>query len=386
MAVILLSPTNGRPLRRRKDGLLDDGERLWPVVEGIPYLRPKEDLREQVVSSLRAGDRRAALRLLLADQDRFSPTVPPSSAALDQVLDQRTSLTLRQAMELLHFGAVGDYFAYRWCSPTFVSGLRLLELAVPGQGSPVVEYACGIGHYLRELERVGVRATGVDVVFAKLWLARTFMGVRGTLVCGDIEAGPVVAPDRPRTVLCQDAFYFFEHKPAALTHMREVATTTGNVAVGHVHTTLDQHEAGFSSSVDDYRALAGGAVWDDSSLATSWYSGAPPNPAEDSSATVAWVEGRIPAPTQRLCFSSQGARLVLNPLLSSAGVDWPSAGWRTEYTGDATSLGTHTLSELCSRQDVRALVADPTRVHQLDDVAREELYRQRVLINLPARW
>ena len=384
MGVVLLSPTNGRRLVPQGAHLLSDGERLWPVVEGIAYLRPKEELRRAVVEALRADRQEQAVKLLLMDQDRFSPSAPPEAEALDVLLDTGSDLTLRRAMQLLNFGPVADYFAYRWCSPTFVGGLRLLELSVPASGGRVVEYACGIGHFLRELEAMDVRTVGVDIVWAKLWLARRFMGVRGELVCGDVEVGTVIEPAGHRTVFCHDAFYFFEHKHTALGNMRRVAAG-GRVAVGHVHTQLDRHEAGFSESLEGYRQLTGSVIQDDSSCVNSWFTHQQLRQADPRSAAIAWREGTEVAQGTELHFTPPSSALHLNPLLSQDGIRWPSPGWRREYEEDAEHIDAEGLIEPREPM-VQRLLRDPHRLYDLSNEERERLYRRQVLLNLPARW
>lgn len=408
----LVSPTNGAGLTAAAAGefvggvavppglppgcaLLGDGERLWPVVAGIAYLRPDDALRAVVVDRLARGDDAAALRLLLADQDRFAPTPPPGGHALDRLLADDPArggpgrLTLRTAMRLLGFGPVGDYFAYRWLSPTYLSGLVLLGRAAAA-GRPVVEVACGIGHFLRALERRGFATAGVDVVFAKLYLARRFLDVRGPLACGDVEAGPVLAPGRDaRTAFCHDAFYFFARKDAALAHLRALAGPTGAVAVGHVHTRGDAHAAGFPEAVDGYRARlpAGSTLLDDAALPGVWYgrTGFPGEEAGGGAAAVAWVEGTTrDRPLDWLAPAREpGAALRRNPLLTPRGVAWPSASWRAEYEADATAarLGGAHLARLASRVDD----GDPDRALP-PRPARERALRDRLLVDLPPRW
>ena len=372
------------------------------MVEGIAYLRPKEMLRARVSAALDRGDQRAALRHLLADQDRFSPTAPPEDAALDRLLDgAEGDLTLREAMRLLNFGPVGDYFAHRWSSPTFQSGAGLLARAL-SPGRPVVEVACGIGHFLRLLEGNGYEAAGIDIVFAKLWLARRFLGVEGALVCGDIEAGPVLAFDvlaqagpTSATVFCHDAFYFFEDKTAALAHLRQIAHG-GAVAVGHVHTAGDAHEAGFAERLIDYRALAPAtsALWDDGSLALAWVRGeAQPAAATSQSAAITWLEeGAAPEPSpargpSRRAPYYRPEALRVNPLLTAAGATFPSPGWRREYADDARVLGAHSLLALGDEAAVRKLVAGgATALSNLPESERALRWRQRVLLDLPERW
>ena len=56
---------SGVPLRPDGPATLTDGERRWPVVAGIPWLRAgRDDVRERVVAALDAGDEPAAVREL----------------------------------------------------------------------------------------------------------------------------------------------------------------------------------------------------------------------------------------------------------------------------------------------------------------------------------
>ncbi len=385
MGVVLLSPTNGRPLVPRGPHLLSDGERLWPIVEGIAYLRAREELRLAVVEALQADREGQAVRLLLADQDRFSPTSPPDDAALNILLEAGEELTLRRAMELLHFGPVADYFTHRWSSPTFVGGLRLLELSVPNRDGRVVEYACGIGHFLRELESMGVKTVGVDIVWAKLWLARRFMGVTGTLICGDVETGTVVEPAERCTVFCHDALYFLEHKQSALDNMRRAAAG-GRVAVGHVHTRLDQHRVGFAETLTVYRQLTPGTTEDDRSYITAWFTEGLPTAATQHSSAVAWMEGETLPVAEQLHFRPALSDLQQNPLLGPGEVRWPTQGWQREYQEDAAHIGPYTLTDLVADPLVQQLVTGLREVSDLSKQERLSLYRRQALLNLPPQW
>ena len=158
-------------------------------------------------------------------------------------------------MRLLNYGPVTEYFAHRITAPTFLSGLSLLQLGATKE-QPLIEVACGAGHFLRSLEANGFQATGIDLVFSKLWLARKFMNVSGPLICADSMAKPVFKPQQPSTVLCHDAFYFFKDKANALTNLRELAAG-GSVIVGHVHTNAINHSvSGFPVAEADYRQMA----------------------------------------------------------------------------------------------------------------------------------
>ena len=392
------SVSDDRPLGPTGDGILGDGTEEYPVVDGIPYLieastRPGlEHLRERACAALRAGDERAALRLLLRDQDRFSPTPPPSDAAVDELIDRRDELSLREAMALLNYGPVADYFAHRWSSPTFQSGLALLErAALPSR--PVVEVACGIGHFLRVLEGQGYATVGIDIVFSKLWLARHFLGVEGVLVCGDIERSPVLAPGTsaeqaglPHTVLCHDAFYFFERKREALTHLLRLSNR-GTVVLGHVHTHTDEHEAGFAERLADYRTFlpAGERLLDDAALARTYLTRETCHTeATERSTAFSTMMGRKLRNVRS--FVPPRASLRLNPLLTTAGIGYPSEGWRREFEADSERLGSLSLAAFAKTPRVQALVRSELAIADLSDAEATALYRHRVLLDLPARW
>ncbi|WP_157974592.1 class I SAM-dependent methyltransferase [Lewinella sp. IMCC34183] len=360
----LISPRTGEVLRPEGDHFLTDGTDRWPVVDGIPYLRDKEAVRAAAAAALDAGDMAAARRQLLADQDRFSPTPPPGADAIDRAVD-RPELSLREAMQLLNYGAVGDYFAYRWCSPTFTGGLHMLERTP--HHLPVIEVACGIGHFLHALEAAGRRTVGVDIVWSKLWLARRYLGVRGPLICGDIERGPVLATRKPHTVFCHDALYFFEHKGPALAHMRKLSGG-GSVAVGHVHTRSSGHAAGFAGERADYTKLTGAFVRDDADYRLGWYD-RESDTGHPAPIAVGWIENETDH--RPIDWTRDGTSLQSNPLLTENGVSWPSDGWRKEYTEDGAGLGEYTLEKLA---------ATPA------PASSREAFRSRHLLNLPARW
>lgn len=383
--------------------MLTDGAYHYPVVDGIPYLRLRGGALRPAVAALRDGDVDRARRILLTDRDRFAPGEP---VAADDLHDLRpgSELTLRAAMDRLGYGAVGTYFAHRWSSPTFMSGVALLERTLCA-GRPFVEVACGIGHFLRLAEANGFGGVGMDIVWSKLWLAKHFLNVAGPLVCADIEHH-LPLPPAERTVFCHDAFYFFEYKQQALRNLRELAGG-GAVAIGHVHTRTDAHEAGFAEPVEYYQSLTETQVLSD----TNWFAGESLQQSEfayslqrgaglpssplwgaggeaDTTLTppaVAWIEGSTNATPIDLLASTEDLRL--NPLLRTAPiVDWPSTGWREEYTADCQDLPDYNLTRLAQLPTIRKLAQNPSTINRLPTAVRRDLRRKRVLLNLPAQW
>ena len=381
--ITYLSPHNGQPLVEHTSQLLSDGDLLWPVVDGIPYLRPKHELREQAVYLLEAGRHQEALILLLQDQDRFAPVAPPDASTVDQLITDVNTISLRRAMQMLNYGPVADYFAYREATPTFLSGLALLQQIVRAE-QPVIEVACGMGHFLRALEAQEVTTTGVDVVFSKLWLARRYLGVRGTLVCADIEGQLPFTTDRPHSIFCHDAFYFFEYKMDVLSALR-TAASGGNLALGHVHTNaVDHGVAGFPLSVDTYRQMAADEArfFDDEQLITDWLqqqsARVPHHDELAHSEAVAWVEGSV---NQRpFPLSEPAAPLSLNPLLRvseiTTEIHWPSERFRQEYQATMEYLQ-------ISPKDQAVLLR---KEKKMSAEQRAEFFRRRVLLDVPFLW
>ena len=373
-AVELISPHNGNPLIQSAPNLLSDGELLWPVMNGIAYLRPKHSVREAAVALLQQDQPQEALVVLLQDQDPFAPLPPPDADTLRELLNDPT-INLRAALQMLNYGPVADYFAYRWATPTFLSGLALLQLTVQAQ-RPVVEIACGMGHFLRTLEANGITTVGVDLVFSKLWLARRYLDVQGTLVCGDTHALPLRS-QQPSTVFCHDAFYFFEDKEAVLTGLRTLAAG-GSLALGHVHTdAIDHGVAGTLRSAEAYSQMAdaGASFYNDQQLTTAWLTQQMP-PAQtpnelNQAEAIAWIEGKINP--QLFPLDRPASSLSRNPLLGPDGtMQWPTERFRNEYEADSGYL--HEADPL--QDDWKTL----------DAKEQAHLFKNRVLLDLPPAW
>lgn len=362
------------------DFLRDSDGRLWPVVDGIPFLRVgRDDLASAAVECLRAGDQESALVVLLADQDDWWTGSKPAVGDLRRLVRDRDRLSLRDAMDALSFDRVGHYFAHRWGDPTFLAGLALLE-AHWRPASKAFELACGIGHYGRDLSRCGVHYTGADVVFSKLWLARHWvLPPDATLVCFDAAAPWPVADHRFDLVLCHDAFYFLEPKPAILGALRAMAGAEGRVALSHIHNSgADNLSAGRAMSADDVAQLfPGAAVYDDAELTAALAEARTPQPASPAqlaSVDAFSIEDRPAGPAQAvkhgIAVPSPSATLRLNPLYQEdeigLAIAWPSRRYEAEYGGHATYPARLSGGELA--------------------LSHAEAVRRRILVDLPDRW
>ena len=379
----LHSPVTGAALAIDGPHALSEPDgRRWPVVDGIPFLRTGRDgLAAAALGRLDAGDRVGALAALLADQDDWWTGPAPDPADLARLVADAGSLTLRDAMGLLGFGRVGDYFAHRWSDPTYLAGLALIEAHRAPETRTVFELACGIGHYGREFTRRGAAYAGADVVFAKLWLARHWVvGNDARLVCFDAASPWPVAEGAFDLVLCQDAFYFLEPKDAILRRLRGLVGEGGWLAIGHVHNReAENYSAGRAVTAEEIAAhFPDGIIYDDFEL------------------TRALVEVRAPVPrapgdlrrveafavaadlgTRResraldggYALPPDGAALCVNPLYGGdhpPSIRYPSERYAAEYGPLATYPSTF---------------AEPDAA-----AARAAAIRCRALVDLPARW
>lgn len=342
----------------------------------------REALADEALALLDAGEQDPALVLLLADQDDWWRGPAADPVALRALVQHRGALTLREAMAHLGWGPVADYFAHRWSDPTFLAGLALTEAHWnrPRRG---FELACGIGHHLRALAQRGVAVTGADVVFAKLWVARTWVVPEARLICMDAAAPwPFASPGGFDLVACHDAFYFLEPKPAILARLRALCDPRhGVLLVGHVHNRdWPNLSAGSAVTVDEIASLfPDAAVYDDGELTRALIERRAPRPADTvltlrgaEAFTVAAGPGLRPAyaVSDGVAMPVSGALLRRNPLYDPGGlIAWPSERYAREYGPRATY------------RDGADVPATAAYSPAWDDAAR-----RRELLDLPERW
>ncbi len=403
-AIPLIGPDSGLPLRRDQPWSLSDGRTRWPVVEGIPFLRVNRDsLRLETLAALDSGDGRRALSILLADQDDYARIAPPDEESRRELIEAVGSsrATLRDAMAALRFGPVADYFAYRWSSPTYLSGLALLDrFGGDDDSGPVVEVACGIGHYLRDLSLRGRRCAGVDVVFGKLWLARRFVVPGGVpLVCGDVAAGFPLGPIASGVVaFCDDAFYFLPEKPKVIASLRRLVGEGGRILIGHAHNRDFDHGgvSGEPKTPEEYASLLPGcSLLDDAELARSAWSDAeaPERSADDlagvEAVAMAWSASGghlLRGSDQQLLLEPPcGASLRINPLLvEREGMlepRWPSSRFEAEYASASGYLVGERVPDPSTLEAARVGAVGRGSNPEVDRLAR-----RRILLDLPEGW
>lgn len=363
------SPTDGRQLHFDSAHSLADGTGgRWPVIDGIPYLRVgSEVLATTVLRHLDDGDPTGALVLLLAENDSWWTEPPPPPEDLAKLVAQRGTLNLREAMRLLGWGRVGDYFAHRWSDPTYVAGLTLLNAHWVSPDN-AFELACGIGHYLRAMSLVDVPTIGADVVFAKLWVARNWVAPQAELVCFDANyAWPIEV--KTDLAFCHDAFYFLASKKAVAKQLREVAPV---IALAHIHNANHPSlSAAHGMTFDEVNEMFPDATfYDDEELTRAGAAGdVPATGSSGETEAFGVVVGAQPTDGGPLDLPQGGRLLRRNPLCVDGSLVWPSERYAEEYAGRLTFDCHSNLPETIAMAPEWEAAA-----------------RRRELVDLPERW
>ena len=359
----------------------DSAGQRWPMLDGIVFARASRPaLAAHALHCLDAGDVETALVALLADQDDWWQGRVADPAALRRLVRDRASLNLREAMALLSWGPVADYFAHRWSDPTFLAGLALVE-AHWSSPATVFELACGIGQYLRALAQQGAAVTGADVVFAKLWVARHWVVPEAELICFDAAVGSWPLDHRRRfgLIACHDAFYFLEPKGPILRQLRGMADQQGTLAISHIHNrdwpNLSPGAAMTAASVT--ALFPDGIVYDDAELTHAALQRRVPRSAPAAELAMAEAFGVAAGPGLRppsrvcgaLAVSRDGTRLRRNPLYHDGRILWPSERYEREYGPRAT----YPMRATCPEQAIAG-------------AATADWALRRELLDLPERW
>lgn len=392
----LKNPFSGNYLKRDSPHSFSDGERRFPVVEAIPFLRANRDeLCREVLVRLDAGDERGATILLLRDRDDWASGAPPTEEDLQPLFDNKNP-TLRDAMRHLKYGAVADYFAYRWSDPTFLSGLCLLENHLPTSAKKVFELCCGIGHYLREFDLRAIESTGADVVFSKLWLARKFVAPRAKLVCLDANFDFPFADKTFDAAFCHDAFYFLPQKERVAAELKRA--TRNAILIGHAHNSeAENFSSGAAISVAEYAAMFEDPVlYDDAELTEAFVENRTPN--AQTVGELKKVEAiclaqigtsKISSESSRRSFLESAAtgKLTVNPLLKNQSGEiqttpiFPSERYENEYAPLSDYLNlSNEEAEILRNLDRQS------KTDSADETILKDFARRRILLDLPENW
>ncbi len=377
-------PGHGAPLRPDGRGLTC-GVHRWPAVDGVAYLRRSDPARAaEAVALLDAGlvDRAAAT--LAADRDPWAPTPWPDPDDLVGAVAAHRDGRLGPAALLteLGFGPVADYFAFRWSTPTFVSGLTLASSCPPG---PLVDLAAGLGQLGWAVRHQRPVRTDVELVWCKAWLGQRCVDPDAEWIVTDAaDTGLPAGCDR--TVVVHDALYFMDDADAVVAEAGRLAGPGGAVALGHLHDADargGRPVGGHPRSVAGWRELAPDATAvDDDALATFGRGGPAPAPlvrpvhgGHAVSLIPAAATLRRPGPP------ADGTPLTLSPLVRLTPDGTPVPLFPSEAFAAEFGPGLVDLAELRVPAGLAGGVTYRSGEDQLD-----RLVAARVLVDVPTGW
>jgi SAM-dependent methyltransferase len=312
---LLRCPATGRPYRyepvAQRDaelgvyGVLHGDDGPWPVIDSIPILLDAPvgayehygrqtvlgPTPSRLVEMIRAGRGREALIECLA-----VPYVPGANAQDPQGwLERRLYHHLRRhvvrpgtgrrirrrqlarllareshrltATDLIRFfygpgsplpHGYLHYFLYRYCLPRSLAAVSLMSL-IPPTPRPVLDLACGFGHFAHFLTGQPVTdwMVGADFNFIPMWAARRTSAPQASFVLLDAGAPLPFRDDAFGAALCSDAFTYIPRKRELVAEMARVAGDHPLVFPRlYNRTALPQAEAEEMSAAE-YRALFG---------------------------------------------------------------------------------------------------------------------------------
>jgi SAM-dependent methyltransferase len=146
-----------------------------------------------------------------------------------------TATVVNTAMAQAWNGPEGDDWARDW--ERYDAGVegyhrRLLEAAAPVAGERALDVGCGIGQVTRDLARLGLRATGIDLSRQMLEKGRELAaGIAGAeLVEGDAQVHPF--PDGAfDLVTSRFGAMFFADRAAAFSNLARATRPGGRIAL-----------------------------------------------------------------------------------------------------------------------------------------------------------
>jgi SAM-dependent methyltransferase len=402
-------------------GILECGCDRWPVVDHVPILHRRRvgyfehttgealsqgaDHRE-LAQLIEAGHYEEALALCL-----LSPKAMPglsrllgwslshsklvlgmqnalAMSALRGVLRRRAELTATDMFEFLcnPSSPLGegprDYFIYRFGQPRHLAALALLQ-SLPAGPEPVLDIACGAGHFDHYLQRrsAPTAVIGCDINFFQLWTAKHWISPQSDFVCADLGDGLPFIDNAFSAAVCSDAYHYIADRRALLAEIQRCAprkpvilTRVGNLDLGP--------NEGFESDLDEYLApMPGAQVFHENGLLRDYLARRVPQPALRAEARehkwLSFMWHATPSMASATEWPHAVGRLVRNPI------------YRMTEERDRLLLRYHFPSAWFAFENGQMLTYLPRRltITRADlQAASEALIRQTVLIGVPERY
>jgi SAM-dependent methyltransferase/uncharacterized protein YbaR (Trm112 family) len=287
-------------------GILTCGCNEYPIIGGIPIFKVegRVDVMQQTTDSilrigphvkdlvalLRAGQYEKALLSLLVIPKRFAGRLlaladcapemtrggiqflanyfwlKEQDKAREFLIDAGGEAT---ALDLLAFfyrdslrSELYNHFAYLFAQPRHLAGLSLASL-FPASGKPILDLACGFGHYMHYwcTSRPGQRVIGVDRNFFQLYVAKTRIAPGGDFICSEADNKLPFVSQSFCGVFCSDAFHYFLRRWQCAEEMKRVIEPEGLIILARFGNSQVKPREGYELSVDGYLKLFDGLHW-----------------------------------------------------------------------------------------------------------------------------
>lgn len=119
---------------------------------------------------------------------------------------------------------MAEYFLNRFVMPRYLSAMALVQ-RFGASDKPVLDIACGYGHFAHYLNRRrrSTPSLGVDINFYQLWGAKKWVAPDAWYVCCDAGAGLPFKSDSFSGSTCSDAFMYIPEKALLVKEVERVA-------------------------------------------------------------------------------------------------------------------------------------------------------------------
>lgn len=212
-------------------------------------------------------NRIGALRRLSLQEPHHALGLAFRKRRLRRMLARRDALTAEDWFAAFYWHAPApfdpfNYFFFRFGQPRHLATLALLSVLPPSE-APLLDLACGFGHFLHTVTTGGQPAVGLDQNFHQVWVARHYVAPSAVFVCANAVLPLPFNDDVFSAVLCSDAFQHLHEKKAILSELERcvddgpiLLTSVGNRLVGRPDGEELEPE-GYASLLErwSYRAL-----------------------------------------------------------------------------------------------------------------------------------
>lgn len=287
-------------------GILSCGCAEYPIIGGIPIFKVegRVDVMHQttdsvmrygpsvkeLISLIRAGQHDKALLLLLVIPKRtvnkllaIVDLLPREARGSVQALGRRLWSKQQQksrdllldaekkttAHDLIRFfyqeslrSELYNHFFYKFSQPRHLAGLSLASL-VPFSEKPILDLACGFGHFVHYWSTADPkqRVVGVDRNFFQLYVAKNWVAPRGDYICSEADLKLPFSSKSFSAVFCADAFHCFLRRWQSAEEIKRVIEPSGLIILARFGNSQATPREGYELSVAGYLKLFEGLDW-----------------------------------------------------------------------------------------------------------------------------